>query len=310
MGKPMQWTRFATRLQGSKFGLFQRELTRFNHERLVPLPNDTDNQDRIRAEYRVAIAESRFIEAVRERIKPLTTTIPVRANSFVEWFENLRAQGPGQGDPLFPWLEQYASREQMRWFIEQEVAGEAGFEDLVALTQIKMPVRAKLEMGRNYWDELGRGVASGMHGPMLGQLAKYFAVDSSPERVVPESLALGNMMLALARSRSYAFHSVGALGVIELTAPDRAAYVDRALRRLRVSAKTRMYFALHAVLDVKHSAAWNREVIGSLIEEDPCRAQAIGEGALIRLWHGARCFEQYRARLFAEDPSVPHRFAA
>jgi len=30
------------------------------------------------------------------------------------------------------------------------------------------------------------------------------------------------------------------------------------------------------------------------VAEDPARAVAIGEGALIRLWHGARCFERYR----------------
>jgi hypothetical protein len=30
------------------------------------------------------------------------------------------------------------------------------------------------------------------------------------------------------------------------------------------------------------------------VAEDPRRAQAIGEGAIMRLWHGARCFERYR----------------
>ena len=36
--------------------------------------------------------------------------------------------GPGQGDPLFPWLAEEASRDELRWFFEQEAAGEAGFE--------------------------------------------------------------------------------------------------------------------------------------------------------------------------------------
>ena len=47
--------------------------------------------------------------------------------------------------------------DQMRWFLTQEVAGEAGFDDLAALTQVKMPQQAKLEIARNYWDEMGRG---------------------------------------------------------------------------------------------------------------------------------------------------------
>ena len=66
------------------------------------------------------------------------------------------------------------------------------------------------------------------------------------------------------------------------------------LRRLGVPAKKRHYFALHAVLDVRHSEAWNREVLRPLVSEDPRRARAIAEGAVLRLWHGARCFERYR----------------
>ena len=52
----------------------------------------------------------------------------------------------------------------MLWFLTQEVAGEAGFDDLLAMTQVKMPVTAKLEMARNYWDEMGRGRDTAMHG--------------------------------------------------------------------------------------------------------------------------------------------------
>jgi hypothetical protein len=185
----------------------------------------------------------------------------------------------------------------MRWFLLQEVAGEAGFEDLLGLTQIKMSVQPKLEMARNYWDEMGRGAAKGMHGPMLERLARHLELDPAPDSVVPEALALGNTMIALARHRRYAYHSVGALGVIEMTAPTRAGHVDAGLRRLGIPAKKRHYFAVHAVLDVKHSEAWNREVLRPLVNEDPRRARAIGEGALMRLWHGARMFERYRREL-------------
>src|SRR2546422_7138376 len=83
--------------------------------------------------------------------------------------------------------------------------------------------------------------------------------------------------------RSYAYHSVGALGAIELTAPGRVALVDRGLARLGVSRPARRYFTLHATLDVQHSAAWNREVLAPLISGVPRAARAIAEGALMRL---------------------------
>jgi hypothetical protein len=105
-------------------------------------------------------------------------------------------------------------------------------------------------------------------------------------------------MTAMATSRRYAWHSVGALGVIELTAPGRAACVAKGLRRIGLSDRERRYFDLHAVLDVKHSEDWNREALRPAVAEDPRRATAIAEGALIRLKAGARCFDCYRETLW------------
>lgn len=113
-------------------------------------------------------------------------------------------------------------------------------------------------------------------------------------RPVWQSLALGNLMTALATNRRYAFHSVGALGVIEMTAPDRAKAVAKGLTRLGLAKASSHYFDLHAVLDRKHSADWNREAIATLVEADPLLARPIAEGALMRLAAGARCFERYR----------------
>lgn len=287
-------TQYAGELDGQGFTKFQKQLTRYNAVRFNARLPDELGYGALEREARWARAEVEFVESLRRAIAPLAASIPTGIDSFIAWFEALKQTGPGQGDPLFPFLAGAASLEQMKWFLLQEVAGEAGFEDLLAMTQLKMPEQAKLEMARNFWDEMGRGFAKGMHGPMLARLAHYFDLMPTPDQVVPESLALGNTMIALARHRRYAFHSVGALGVIEMTAPTRAGFVDRGLWRLGVPAKKRHYFALHAVLDVKHSTAWNREVLKSLVAEDCRRARAIGEGALMRLWHGARCFERYR----------------
>jgi heme oxygenase-like protein len=291
---PRDWTNWGAELTGPRFVEFQTALTKYNATRFDPGLPDEAPADQLPRESRVAAAEVTFVEALRKAIAPQTTAIPSDVDGFIEWFERLKERGPGQGDPLFPWLATSANLEQMTWFILQEVAGEAGFEDLLALTQVKVTVQAKLEMARNFWDEMGRGSGKGMHGPMLARLSDHLKILPTPETVVPESLALGNTMVALANHRRYAFHSVGALGVIEMTAPTRAGYVNEGLRRLGIPAKKRQYFAVHAVLDVKHSEAWNREVLRPLVKEDPRRALAIGEGAVMRLWHGARSFDRYR----------------
>jgi len=167
-------------------------------------------------------------------------------------------------------------------------------EDLVAMTQVKLPDFPKLELARNYWDEMGRGNVKGMHGPMLGQLVTTLDLSPAIETTAWESLALANAMTAMATQRCYAWHSVGALGVIELTAPGRSAHTARALRRIGLSQSERRYFDLHAVLDVKHSRDWNALAIKPLVAEDPRRAAALAEGALMRLSCGERCFARYR----------------
>ena len=290
----LSWTADAAALDGPAFVRFQTELAKYNGLQLEPrFPNEAWRKE-IDDYAQVSHAEGEYIEAVRSEISPLLADIPSEVDEFIDWFEDLKETGPGQGDPLFRWLAESATREDMVWFLTQEVAGEAGFDDLLAITQVKMPVTAKLEMARNYWDEMGRGRDTAMHGPLLERLASYLHIDAQPDRVVPESLALGNAMLALARSRRYCFQSIGALGVIEMTAPARAGLVDLGLKRLHIPTKKRLYFTLHAVLDIKHSECWNREVLRSLVEEEPRCAAAIGEGAVLRLWHGARCFGRYR----------------
>ena len=277
---------------------FQRGLARWNRARLAPAFPEGDWPAAEAHDTRMRRQEGEFLDALRSKAAAEAAGVPTDPDGFLAWFEALKDVGPGQDDPLFPWLAEAADRGQMRWFLGQEAAGEAGFEDLLALTQVKMPARAKLEFARNYWDEMGRGNPKGMHGPMLDLLIEALDLDASIDGTVWESLALANAMTGMAATRRYAWHSVGALGVIELTAPGRSAATAAGLRRLGFSAAERRYFDLHAVLDVKHSEAWNREALRPLVEEDPRRATAIAEGALMRLDCGARCFERYRSELW------------
>ncbi|WP_375197177.1 iron-containing redox enzyme family protein [Sphingobium sp.] len=294
----------ATRLQYSRSQFleqnFQEELSRWNRKRLAPAFPADATASRFDEDRSMLRLEHAFMEELRAQVREEAASAPTGADDFVRWFEELKAVGPGQQDRLFPWLAEQASREELCWFLSQEAAGEAGFDDLVAMTQVKMPSRAKLELARNYWDEMGRGNARGMHGPMLGQLAEVLDLDTRIQNTVWESLALANAMTAMASSRCYAWHSVGALGVIELTAPDRSAYTAKGLRRVGLSGSERRYFDLHAVLDIKHSRDWNDEAIRPLVAEDPRRATAMAEGALIRLHCGARCFDRYRAHFGLE----------
>ena len=298
---PIAATRADARVEDDRRGdAFQQRLTRFNRDRLAVGIPSTDWESVLSQETAMRRLEGRWIEAERAEVAERVDAVPTDAEGFIAWYEGLLNDGPGQGDPLFPWLAEHASLEELRWFLQQEVAGEAGFDDLVALTQVKLPPRAKMELARNYWDEMGRGNMAGMHGPMLGALADRLDLQPTIENTCAESLALANTMVAFATSRRYAWHSVGALGIIELTAPARSAAVAAGLRRLGFGDKDRRYFDLHAVLDVKHSIEWNKEALVPIVSEFPEAAPYLAEGALMRLECGARCFARYREVLWGE----------
>lgn len=271
-------------------------LSRFNARRMNPAQPGDESEADIWESAAATIVEREFLEHERARVAPLLGDVPRDPDAFLRWYEALRETGPGQGDALFPWLAQHASAQQMRWFIRQEMAGEAGFDDLLALTQLQLPTTAKLELARNYWDEMGRGKEGAMHGPMLAAVGDEFGLlhdDSEP--VVWESLALANLLVGLAANRVYTYQSIGALGSVELTAPGRCEYVTDGLERIGHVGPGSRYYRLHATVDIRHSRDWNQEVIRPLVADNPDLAVPIAEGALMRLYAGARCFRRYRA---------------
>ncbi|MDB5440067.1 MAG: hypothetical protein JWM33_2494 [Caulobacteraceae bacterium] len=278
-----------------------RRLAEWNHRRLSPKGPDPDDYLALGEDHAMRKLELDLLGALRQDVAPFAAEAPRDPDGFCAWFEALKQEGPGQGDPLFPWLAQEASLPAMRWFLTQEAAGEAGFEDLVALTQVKLPAEAKLELAVNYWDEMGRGNPAGMHGPMLERTVRGLGLRPTINTTVWQSLALANLMTAMATHRAYAYHSVGALGVVELTAPTRVGHVAEGLKRLGVAPPSRKYFHLHAVVDLRHSRSWIDKVLRPLVAERRDCAPWIAEGALMRLMCGLRCFETYRRHLWSSD---------
>lgn len=274
----------------------QIRIAHYLRHRLTPAIDDHFDDDGLVGDDGVRDQLQAFIRQERDALAHQWQGVPTDPDDFMAWFENLRRRGPGQGDPLFPWLAHKADEHAMRWFLSQELAGEAGFDDLVALALIRMPARPKMEMAHNFWDEFGRGNPKGVHGSLLTHMAERLGLSCPIDQALPECLALANLMAGLA-VEGHAYHTIGALGAIELTAPDRVAAVAAGMRRVGMPASTRRYFELHATLDREHSRRWNEEVLRPLIASHPAVARHLAAGALMRLEAGRRCFERYRHEL-------------
>ena len=280
---------------------FHQQLARFNVSRLAVGEPSGHWVKALETELEYRVAEGHYLEALRQQVAPLLPRFVPKpfshTDSFVHWFEALAIGGPGQQHDLFDWLAHSATLPEMRWFLTQEAAGEAGFDDLLAYTQVKLPVQAKLECARNFWDEMGHGKQSAMHGQMLDRMLQDMDLKPDIGTTVWQALALSNTMIGLATNRRYTYQSIGALGVIELTAPSRVKQVSIGMKRLGLDGRMRAYFDLHAALDVSHARAWIREVIRPLVDADPGCALFIAEGALMRLVCGQRCFDRYSTEL-------------
>ena len=272
---------------------FQRTLAKWNRERLAPEFPNLDWRADFDRNMQMLRLEGAFLDELRADVADDLNDVPEEPAAFVAWFEALNDSGPGQNHPLFAWLAETATEGQLRWFLTQEAAGEAGFDDLVALTQVKLPLGPKLELAGNYWDEMGRGQHRGIHTLLLHELVETMRIAPEIDTTVWESLALANAMTAMATTRRYAWLSVGALGVVELTAPWRCVHVSAGLKRLGYGQRERLYYDLHSHLDVKHSETWNENALKPLVEEDPRRARFIAEGALVRMRCAERCFDRY-----------------
>lgn len=220
--------------------------------------------------------EGEFLEALRENVALLLPPADLDTDGFMAWFEHLAYSGPGQQHRLFNWLADSARVCDMKWFLRQEAAGEAGFDDLLAYTQVKLPASSKLALARNGWAAMGRGKSRSMHGAMLAAAVDGLKLRPRIETTGWPALALANTMVGLAISQRYTYHSLGALGVIELTAPTRVKLVSDGMRRLSMRCRGRAYFDLPAVLDVHPCESWTSEVIRPLVLADPACARFLG----------------------------------
>lgn len=254
----------------------------------------------------MSLLEGDFIESERCRFRRCVEPDTPGAGEVTMWFESLCRDGPGRRqDDLLDWLAEAASLSEIRWFLEQETAAQTGFSDLVPLTLLRMPALLKRRMGSHYGNELGRGHAMRAYGRLIDGLAVDLNLERKIEQTVWECLALSNLLLGLASNRRYAYHAVGALGAVELTAPARTAAVAAALERLGLASQPpRRLAAPHTGAAADRARPWGTNLIQAVLEQDPAARQSIAEGASMYLLADARCLTRYRRALLPASASA------
>jgi hypothetical protein len=170
----------------------------------------------------------------------------------------------------YRWLARTATREQLVQFLALEGGPDGGFDDLVAACQVGLSGSAKLELGKNFWDEMGQGDPAGVHTELHRRLVRALALPAVPRAELPvealERAAFGGL---LATNRWLQPEMIGALGLLELQAGPRCRLVLQALDRIGAPADAYPFYVEHAEVDPVHGKDWMDKAIEPLAGARP-----------------------------------------
>jgi hypothetical protein len=209
--------------------------------------------------------------------------LPSDPKEFAQWYQLAAFSHPLYEHDLYTFLASDATRAQLEWFLKMECAGEAAFDDLVALAQVGTRGEVKMEMASNYWDEMGRGRAQAVHTHLFHQLIDDLGITAPDAGELPWEVLSGiNLMIWSCIHRRNAFRAQGVLGAVELLAPQRCTRVVHGATRLGIRKKTVVYYGAHAIIDIGHAEGWLTHVIEAQVREFPDARLGIAEGLLAR----------------------------
>ncbi|RMO48778.1 hypothetical protein ALQ40_102002 [Pseudomonas syringae] len=191
---------------------------------------------------------------------------PRTKDEFLQWY--LSCEKKINDDIAFfvDFLKNESTLEQVAFYICMEEMVDGSFDDLMAVTQLGMPIQCKMVAGNNYWDEMGNGNFSLVHSTMFRQSSDYMRVVLSNAGVsidVPptECLMNGNILLMWASRREYNVRLIGAMGLVEGSAPTRFGATTFAMERLGLPKDVIAYHKAHIMIDTYHSEAWYETVL-------------------------------------------------
>ena len=201
----------------------------------------------------------------------------------------------------YRWLAKDASWDELVEFLALEGGPDGGFDDLVAVCQVGLSGSAKLELGKNYWDEMGCGDPDAVHTVLHQRMAAALGMRHVPrEEQATEALERAALGGLLATNRWLQPEMVGALGLLELQAGPRCRMVVQAFDRLGAPQAAYPFYVEHAEVDPVHGRDWMDKAVVPLVAERPEWGPRIVKGAWWRSSVNLRFFEALRSQLVQE----------
>jgi hypothetical protein len=255
-------------------------------------------------------------DAVRWQGHPAVAEIKGRLER--EWIEELDAISPPSGEAVaamrrlatrdrvptvYNWLASEATWDQLVFFLALEGGPDAGFDDLVAVCQLGLRGQPKLELAKNYWDELGAGDLAGIHTILHDRMVEAIRMPRLGRSEQPsEALERTALCGLLSTNRWLQPEMLGALGLLELQAGPRCRMVLRAFDRLGAPEDAYPFYRVHAEVDPLHGRTWLENAISPVVAEQPDWGRRILRGAAWRSQVNAAFFEIAYLQTALSDP--------
>ena len=212
--------------------------------------------------------------------------LPASSAEFHDWFLALSAS---HVQPDFcRYLVEDATIEEVALFFLAEELVDSRFDDLVAMVQLGSAGNMKLVMAENFRDEMGEGELAKMHTRLFDHSARYMRTKLAGRTGELAELNCAEVVENASLTLMYAIHrhlvprALGAMGLMEHSAPPRFTAMVDACTRLGVPDDVIEYQRVHVHVDEDHGAEWLEHVLVPLAEESPAALQEIGMGVLTR----------------------------
>ncbi|KAA2253931.1 iron-containing redox enzyme family protein [Solihabitans fulvus] len=175
-----------------------------------------------------------------------------------DYLDVVAATNPGVGHPLFAYLRDEATREQLERFLQCELIRNEVVDDEVALLVVGLQGMQKAVAAANLWDEVGRGKLENFHTYWLRRLleatdgwdALYEYRESHPWFAKFTS----NMNAALLTRPSRKMMAYGCFLVFESWVEPHFVNILDGLTRVGIlDDEVRIYFTAHVKIDPRHS---------------------------------------------------------
>jgi len=252
----------------------------------------------------ISIFEAALFNHEITQINPKDVVSGIQTGEEYElWFRQLlNDHRAGHHEYYDDFLANRATEVDIRYLLSQETSLDPRFDDILALLQLGTFGQEKMEIAKNYWDEMGNGNSSHVHTHLFSKALN--AVDANrnfiKENLTLEAKMSGNISACLALRRRNYFKAVGYFGVTEYLAPRRFKSLVKAWERNRLPAEGIEYHKIHIKIDAIHGSAWIKNVICPLVGKSQEIGNDIALGAMIRL----NSSERYLDRLLEDSDSL------